>query len=1088
MILFKWRKSVQRALEAGRRKAHQRKSCRPSVEALEDRMVPSFSSLTGHPITAQEGTALTDFAVASFKTATPGDNFTATIEWGDGTASAGSVVSTGPSSFDVQGSHTYPDESSALIVMVTITDTTDGDQVRFPITANVSEADSLAVFETQNITSTEGQAFSGTVATFNDVGYQANMPADFKATIDWGDGTTSAGTVSNVAGFFTAGGMHTYADEGSFTVTATLTDDAPGSASASATITATVAEADTLSGTGAPVSVPEGQAFSGTAATFSDTNAANTASDFTATIDWGDGTTSPGTVSGGQGSFTVSGQHSYAADEGSFTATATLTDDAPGSAGASATAAVTVAEADTLSGTATAISATEGQAFSGTVATFSNSNMANPAGDFTATIAWGDGTTSAGTISGGQGSFTVSGSHTYAEEGSYAPTVTLTDDAPGTASATAAGTATVAEAGLSATASEPVIYTSEGRLVSGFVATFSDAGTPDAATAYSATIDWGDGTTSAGTVVSFNGAFAVQGEHTYADEGSFTVTVTVAETGVANGTASATQVALVREADFLTGSSASAVASEASPFAGQFTFSDPYTANTAGDFTATIDWGDGTTTPGTVSGGNGSFTVSGTHTYADEGTFTATATLTDDTPSTAFNTASLTVTGAEADTLSGTAAPVAATEGQAFSGTVATFSDSNTANTASDFTATIAWGDGTTTAGTVSGGNGSFTVGGTHTYAEDGSYAPVVTLTDDAPGTAGATATGSATVAEADLGLTANPVTATEGRDTGLVVVATFTDGGSPDAATAYRATIAWGDGTTTAGTVLGGGGSYVVAGSHTYADEGSFTTTVTLVETGVTNGTASATTTATVAEDDCLCGAGQVVVATEGVSFSGTVATFSNPGFPSNPAADFTAVIAWGDGTTSAGTVSGGNGSFTVSGSHTYADETPPPGVPFTVTLFDGPRQTQVVGRAFVLESPLPKGDPKRSHGTQAERWLSEVWQDLYGVPIDPASLRRWTRKLRHTSRAWVAESLVKPGVFVQLRDRLFGPGGGSLNRAQRLVGYCRHFLDREPDAASLGQLLAATHRDSRGPLDPEEDFVEVLLASAEYFNKVAP
>src|SRR4029077_14902340 len=64
----------------------------------------------------------------------------------------------------------------------------------------------------------------------------------------------------------------------------------------------------------------------------------------------------------------------------------------------------------------------------------------------------------------------------------------------------------------------------------------------------------------------------------------------------------------------------------------------------------------------------------------------------------------------------------------------------------SDFTATIQWGDATTTAGTVTGGGGTFTVSGTHTYAASGPFSVTVTLADDPPGTATATATSTANV------------------------------------------------------------------------------------------------------------------------------------------------------------------------------------------------------------------------------------------------------------------------------------------------------------------------------------------------------
>ncbi|HSU84716.1 MAG TPA: hypothetical protein VLR69_20040, partial [Thermoanaerobaculia bacterium] len=50
---------------------------------------------------------------------------------------------------------------------------------------------------------------------------------------------------------------------------------------------------------------------------------------------------------------------------------------------------------------------------------------------------------SAGTVSGGGGSFVVSGSHTYTAGGKFFVTVTLADDAPGTATATVTSTANV---------------------------------------------------------------------------------------------------------------------------------------------------------------------------------------------------------------------------------------------------------------------------------------------------------------------------------------------------------------------------------------------------------------------------------------------------------------------------------------------------------------------------------------------------------------------------------------------------------------------------------------------------------------------
>jgi hypothetical protein len=77
------------------------------------------------------------------------------------------------------------------------------------------------------------------------------------------------------------------------------------------------------------------------------------------------------------------------------------------------------------------------------VAGFTTTYTANAASDFTAVINWGDGTSSAGTVSGANGSFAVLGSHSYSHPGSFTVTVQIADDAPGTATVTASATAAV---------------------------------------------------------------------------------------------------------------------------------------------------------------------------------------------------------------------------------------------------------------------------------------------------------------------------------------------------------------------------------------------------------------------------------------------------------------------------------------------------------------------------------------------------------------------------------------------------------------------------------------------------------------------
>jgi hypothetical protein len=102
-----------------------------------------------------------------------------------------------------------------------------------------------------------------------------------------------------------------------------------------------------------------------------------------------------------------------------------------------------VGEHDAFNPSGTSFSANVGQAFNGTVATFTDTDTVTPASDLAASIDWGDGTTTAGVVSGSAGSFSVSGSHTYGAAATNTLHVTLSDDAPGTATATATSTATV---------------------------------------------------------------------------------------------------------------------------------------------------------------------------------------------------------------------------------------------------------------------------------------------------------------------------------------------------------------------------------------------------------------------------------------------------------------------------------------------------------------------------------------------------------------------------------------------------------------------------------------------------------------------
>jgi hypothetical protein len=93
--------------------------------------------------------------------------------------------------------------------------------------------------------------------------------------------------------------------------------------------------------------------------------------------------------------------------------------------------------------------ATAGAPFTGVVASFANADPFGGPGSYTATIDWGDGNNSAGTISdAGTGTFLVTGSNTYADPKQYSVQVLIQHKLGYTTPATAYATATVSSFGL----------------------------------------------------------------------------------------------------------------------------------------------------------------------------------------------------------------------------------------------------------------------------------------------------------------------------------------------------------------------------------------------------------------------------------------------------------------------------------------------------------------------------------------------------------------------------------------------------------------------------------------------------------------
>ncbi len=586
----------------------------------------------------------------------PATSFTYFINWGDGRP-----VDTGPATIDnpgpptsgsFDGSHIYAD-NGIYTVTVTVLDS-DGNSASDTLSVTVDNVTpTLTVAPNQTVN--EGSPLTITdIGKFTDPGF--NNPLNiggetsekFTFAINWGDGRpvdsgpptidTPGGPGVPTAGSFD--GSHIYADNGIYTVTVTITDDDAGSTSATFTVTVNNV-APTL--TVAPnQTVDEGSLLSITdIGKFTDPGFDNplnvggeTTEKFTFAINWGDGRpvdSGPPMIDtpGGPGVPTAGsfdGSHIYA-DNGIYTVTVTITDDDAGST--SATFTVTVNNVAPTLTVAPNQTINEGSLLSITdIGKFTDPGFDNPLNvggetteKFTFAINWGDGRpvdsgppmidTPGGPGVPTAGSF--DGSHIYADNGIYTVTVTITDDDAGSTSATFTVTVNNVAPTLTVAPNQTV---NEGSLLSiTDIGKFTDPGFDnplnvggETTEKFTFAINWGDGRpvdsgpptidTPGGPGVPTAGSF--DGSHIYADNGIYTVTVTITDDDA--GSTSATFTVTVNNVAPTLTVVPNQTINEGSLLSitdiGKFTdpgFDNPLNVGgeTSEKFTFAINWGDG---------------------------------------------------------------------------------------------------------------------------------------------------------------------------------------------------------------------------------------------------------------------------------------------------------------------------------------------------------------------------------------------------------------------------------------------------------------------------------------------------------------
>lgn len=383
---------------------------------------PVFSLLSASAKHIAEGEAL--FVQGKVSDADATDVLDVSIDWGDGTVSAPAIdAATG--AFTI--AHVYKDNpggaASGPFTISAVASDNHG-AASAPSTLTVTVDSQAPVVTGISLRDTDGTVLPARTSTENDIVTLVGTFSDagdndgpFSASINWGDGTVTAAIVDEATRSFA--GTHRYLDNpgktaeagaGSYTIVTTVADKDGATGSSQTRITVlnappVVAPVLTLD----RESIVEGDTLT-VSGGFTDIGSLDT---HTATIDWGDGSSSAAAVAP-DGTFTASHVYTRSSEGqlgGRHTILATLIDDDGGSS--TATASVLVAN---RAATIEALTLGEATVTEGGVVVLSGTlSDAGLDDKHTVSVNWGDGTVTAAIVTQASGSATFTAEHAYAD-------------------------------------------------------------------------------------------------------------------------------------------------------------------------------------------------------------------------------------------------------------------------------------------------------------------------------------------------------------------------------------------------------------------------------------------------------------------------------------------------------------------------------------------------------------------------------------------------------------------------------------------------------------------------------------------------
>lgn len=349
------------------------------------------------------------------------------------------------------------------------------------------------------------------------------------------------------------------------------------------------------------------------------------------------------------------------------------------------------------------------------VASFKDTDTTSSAGEFTASIYWGDAQVSTGKVTKVGGVYQVSGVHQYAKHGSYPVYVALTSKGGVTANLRGG---VVVEDAPATTSTVPIVGYENVALNNVVVGKLKDTDPRGVIGDWTAKINWGDGSPQTDGVLQTDpeGGWRIVGTHTYTTPGGKPVVVQL--TGNAGAKATINVTATIGRSTLVVNADNNRSIDEQNTNNVSNYVKEGVIADTGGgtSWTGTVNWGDGSSEPLVIDSVNKTFQLR--HNYPNSGLYRVVVTILDQTglPANSGNDVfeitvnnvkpTATITGGD------TTGVRSQTRKITFSAT-----DVSPADIKDGFRFTVDWGDGT---GVNSLGNGVLEA--THSYNVIGDY------------------------------------------------------------------------------------------------------------------------------------------------------------------------------------------------------------------------------------------------------------------------------------------------------------------------------------------------------------------------------